>query len=247
MAGLAAVLMGLLATQARSESRDHEQDLQFFERRIRPALVTHCYECHSASSKKVGGKLYLDHAGGLLRGGESGSAIVPGRPGESLLIRAIRKENDDLVMPPDDKPSLPEAVVNDLVEWVRRGAPDPRASPGEKSPRDAQPNGAALWSFQPVDKPAPPRTRDQDWPRDDIDRFLLAQLESREFRPADDAPPGTLIRRLYFDLVGLAPTYDEVGAFLNACQQNRQSAVEALVDRLLASPHFGERWGRHWL
>ena len=155
MAGLAAVLMGLLATQARSESRDHEQDLQFFERRIRPALVTHCYECHSASSKKVGGKLYLDHAGGLLRGGESGSAIVPGRPGESLFIRAIRKENDDLVMPPDDKPSLPEAVVNDLVEWVRRGAPDPRASPGEKSPRDAQPNGAALWSFLPVDKQPP--------------------------------------------------------------------------------------------
>ncbi|HJM65719.1 MAG: DUF1549 domain-containing protein [Roseibacillus sp.] len=247
MAGLAAVLMGLLAAQAQAESLAEEQGLQFFERRIRPALVTHCYECHSAGSKKAGGKLYLDHAGGLLRGGESGPAIVPGRPGESLFIRAIRKENDDLVMPPDDKPSLPEAVVNDLVEWVRRGAPDPRASPGGKSPQEVMPDEAALWSFQPLGKPTPPQLRDQDWPRNDIDRFLLAQLESREFRPADDAPPGTLIRRLYCDLVGLAPTYDEIGEFLSACQQNRQSAVEALVDRLLASPHFGERWGRHWL
>jgi mono/diheme cytochrome c family protein len=111
--------MGLLAAQAQAESLAEEQGLQFFERRIRPALVTHCYECHSAGSKKAGGKLYLDHAGGLLRGGESGPAIVPGRPGESLFIRAIRKENDDLVMPPDDKPSLPEAVVNDLVEIGR--------------------------------------------------------------------------------------------------------------------------------
>ena len=247
ISALAAVSMGLLATPASGELPTGKKDLQFFERRIRPVLVNHCYECHSADSKKVGGNLYLDHAEGLLQGGESGPAIVPGRPDESLLIRAIRKTDDDLVMPPEDKDSLPPTALHDLVEWVKRGAPDPRTSPGENTPPKDKSDETALWSFQPVSNPSPPRTRNPNWPLDDIDRFILSRLESLDFQPSPDATPSTLIRRLYFDLIGLAPTYSEVNSFLEACRKDKKSAVTNLIDRLLASPHFGERWGRHWL
>ncbi|MEC9055312.1 MAG: c-type cytochrome domain-containing protein, partial [Verrucomicrobiota bacterium] len=178
ISALAAVGIGLLAAPARSELPTGEKDLQFFERRIRPVLVNHCYECHSADSKKVGGNLYLDHAEGLLQGGESGPAIVPGRPDESLLIQAIRKTDDDLVMPPEDKDSLPPTALHDLVEWVKRGAPDPRTSPGENTPPKDESDETALWSFQPVSNPSPPRTRNPNWPLDDIDRFILSRLES---------------------------------------------------------------------
>ena len=247
ISALAAVSMGLLATPASGELPTGKKDLQFFERRIRPVLVNHCYECHSADSKKVGGNLYLDHAEGLLQGGESGPAIVPGRPDESLLIRAIRKTDDDLVMPPEDKDSLPPTALHDLVEWVKRGAPDPRTSPGENTPPQDKSDETALWSFQPVSNPSPPRTRNPNWPLDDIDRFILSRLESLDFQPSPDATPSTLIRRLYFDLIGLAPTYSEVNSFLEACRKDKKSAVTNLIDHLLASAHFGERWGRHWL
>ena len=244
---LAAVAFGVFGTRVMGELPAGEKDLQFFESRIRPALVNHCYECHSADSKKVGGNLYLDHAEGLLKGGESGPAIIPGRPQESLLIRAIRKTDGDLVMPPEDKTHLSKTIIHDLEEWIQRGAPDPRSSSGGNAPQEDTGDEAALWSFQAISNPSPPQTNNLDWPIDNIDRFLLSRLESSNFQPGPDAPPATLIRRLYFDLIGLAPTYEEINSFLKACRENRQTAVINLVDQLLASPHFGERWGRHWL
>ena len=247
ISALVAVNLGLLASPTRGELPTEKKDLHFFERRIRPVLVNHCYECHSVDSKKVGGNLYLDHAEGLLRGGESGPAIVPGRPDESLLIQAIRKTDYDLIMPPGEKDSLPPTALQDLVEWVKRGAPDPRTSSGENTPAKSPSDESALWSFQPVSNPSPPRTRNPNWPLDDMDRFILSRLESLDFQPAPDATPSTLIRRLYFDLIGLAPSFDEVKRFLEACSTDKKSAVTNLIDHLLASPHFGERWGRHWL
>ncbi|NIP98394.1 MAG: DUF1549 domain-containing protein, partial [Akkermansiaceae bacterium] len=223
--------------------------MQFFEGRIRPVLVEHCYDCHSAGAKKVGGKLYLDSREGILRGGESGPALVAGKPEESLLIQAIRQSDREFVMPPEEKEPLPEAVVHDFVEWIRMGAPDPRTAGGEPGKPGAgeEPGGEALWSFQPLADPTPPATRDAGWPRDPLDHFVLARLEAEGHRPVDDAPPETLARRLYFDLIGLAPTLEEIRDFVEAHEREGQVAVEQLVDRLLASPHFGERWGRHWL
>lgn len=227
--------------------RGETEGLQFFERKIRPALVQHCYQCHAAGAKKVGGKLYLDSREGMLRGGESGPSLVAGRPEESLFIRAIQRTDKDLQMPPDDKPPLPQTVAHDFVEWVKMGAPRPPVEARNTEPPAPRDREGALWSFQPLTHPTPPATKDQTWPRDDLDRFILARLESDGLLPTADAPPQTLIRRLYFDLIGLAPTFAEVRSFVSAYQSEGQAAVEALVDQLLASPRFGERWGRHWL
>ena len=182
MAALAAVLAGLFANLAPAESPTEEQDLQFFERRIRPALVTHCYECHSTSSRE-GRRQALP---GSCRGTAPRRGIrtcdCPRPPRESLLIRAIQKEDDDLVMPPTDKPPLPEAVVNDLVEWIKRGLPTPapprgKGAHGKQGPMRT-PSGPSSHSEKQS-----PQPRDRDWPRDDIDRFLLSRLESRDFDP----------------------------------------------------------------
>lgn len=216
-------------------------DLAFFESKIRPAIATHCYECHSKGSRKLGGKLYLDSRKGVLQGGESGPAIVPRKPEESLLIQAVRREDPDAAMPPEHP--LPEVVVHDFVEWVKRGAPDPRDG---EVPSAEKLGKEALWSFQPMTRPVPPESN-SEWPRDSIDQFVLARLEKEGHQPEQDAPPEVLARRIYFDLIGLAPTRSELDAFGLAWESDREKAVVALVDRLLASPQFGERWGRHWL
>ena len=238
--GLASVWLAvwLPAAELRPEQR------AFFESKIRPVLVKQCYECHSSGAKKVGGKLLLDSPGELLGSGESGPAMLPGKPDESLLIQALRY--DGLEMPP--KHRLPPAVVNDFVTWVKMGAPDPRANPPKSPRKDGAADPAALWSFQPVTNPKPPAVRTKGWARDPFDAFVLAKVEAANLTPAKDATPATLIRRLHFDLLGLPPTAEQVVAFERACSiGNRQSAIASLVDRLLASPHFGERWGRHWL
>ena len=218
---------------------------QFFEAKIRPVLATHCGECHASTAEKLRGGLRLDSREGLRLGGDSGPAIVPGRPDESLLLRAIRYRDEDLQMPPKGK--LPDAVVADFEAWIRMGAPDPRTAPAPVPSRSTSADLAkarGFWSFRPPKKSAPPAARRNEWPRDAIDRFLLSALEARGLAPVADADRPRLLRRVTFDLSGLPPTPEELDAFL---ADRSPDAFARVVDRLLASPRFGERWGRHWL
>jgi len=220
-------------------------DLEFFEKKVRPVLVARCYKCHSAEGK-VKGHLRLDTREGWVKGGETGPAIQPADPDHSLLIQAVRHSKQDLEMPPDSK--LPEGELATLVEWVKRGAPDPRTGPAAPIVA-ARPTGntekaRSHWSYQPIRAVALPAVKDTAWPKGEIDRFILASLESKHLRPAPDASPEVLVRRVYFDLTGLPPTPEEIDSYLADSSPNR---FEKLVDKLLASPRFGERWGRHWL
>jgi len=220
-------------------------DLKFFENKIRPVLVKHCYACHSQDAKEVGGKLLLDTRASLRKGGESGPALVEGKPEESLLVQALLY--DDLQMPPDEP--LPEAIINDVKEWIRRGAPDPRQPKKVVRQRDGSTivSDEALWSLQPRANPAVPEVQQAEWCRDPLDRFVLARIEAANLKPAGDAEPAKLVRRLYIDLLGLPPTKTEVDQFVADHQRRGAEAVSALVDQLLTSPQFGERWGRFWL
>ena len=220
--------------------------LEFFEKKIRPVLVSECYKCHS-KDEKVKGELRLDWRGGWQKGGESGAAIIPGRVGKSLLIQAIRHGNADLKMPPKKK--LTPTQIADFEKWVAMGAPDPRTS-AEASVAEEKLNLEAarkFWAFQPVRKPPVPKVKNEKWPHKNLDRFVLAAQETKGIHPGPDAGDLTLLRRLYFDLIGLPPTPMQMADFQKRAVVNRKSAIENEVDALLASPHFGERWGRHWL
>ncbi len=218
------------------------EGLDFFEKKIRPVLVEHCYKCHSASSEKVKGGLLLDTREGIRKGGESGHAVVPGNLKESLLISALK--HDGFEMPP--KKVLPAAVVADFEKWIQSGAADPRRAtrPVAKADSIDIEAGRKHWAYQPLKAPALPKVTDAAWPANDIDRFILARLESAGLQPGADAKKIILIRRLYFDLVGLPPTPKEIARFVD---DKSPEAYENLVDRLMKSPRFGERWGRHWL
>ncbi len=222
----------------------------FFEKKIRPALVKYCFECHSPQAKKLKGGLRLDHAAGVLKGGNTGKVVVPGKPEKSPLVEAIRWKNKDLQMPPEEK--LPEAVIADLERWIAMGVPWPSevaaneadaGAPAAKKEYDTS-KARSHWAYQPVVKPAVPAPADSAWSRNDIDRFILAGLEKKGLKPAGDADRRTLIRRATFDLVGLPPSPEEVEAF---AADTSPDAFEKVVDRLLESPRYGERWGRHWL
>ena len=224
-----------------------------FAREIFPILQRSCFECHDAKLQK--GKLRLDSRDGWAKGGESGPAIVPGKPDDSLLIKGVRHWDKEFKMPPE-KPLTPPQVA-DLVQWVKLGAPDPRTNaPALVATTAAKPaygvsveEGRKHWAYQPVKAQPLPKLKDKTWPRNDVDFFTFARMEKAGVTPAPDADPRTLIRRLTFDLTGLPPTPEETEAFVHACSPigNRQSAIGNAVDRLLASPHYGERWGRHWL
>jgi hypothetical protein len=230
---------------------DEAADLAFFEQKVRPVLIEHCHACHAQDANKVRGGLLLDSRAGWQRGGDSGEpAVVPGKPDESPLILAVRHA-DGLAMPPDKK--LPASVIADLEEWVRRGAFDPRKE-GAVEPKRAD---KSWWSLQPLRDVAPPAvtlspeqqisTKVGEADLSAIDRFLLVELARKglTFNPPADAR--TLIRRMSYDVTGLPPTPDEVTEFEQAFAAQPDAAVEALVDRLLASPGYGEQWGRHWL
>ncbi len=220
-----------------------EEQTTFFENRIRPLLVNHCYECHSEESETAEGGLLVDSSPTLLRGGASGPAIVPGDISSSLLIKAVRYDNDDLQMPPDGK--LSDAEIASLEEWIHGDAPDPRRDTTHIPLRTIDVAEARkFWSFQPITDPDVPIVRDAAWPASDIDRFILSQLESSDMSPVELADKRTLIRRATFDLIGLPPTPAEVEAFVD---DNSPDAFEKVVERLLASPQYGERWGRHWM
>jgi hypothetical protein len=238
-------LLGALtgAVLAGSPARGADADgAGLFREKIEPLLVAECYGCHSARAEKLKGGLRLDSREGMLRGGESGPAVVPGKSGESLLVQAIRHE-DGLEMPPK-KPKLPAAVVADFVRWIDSGAPAPSAGPGEAAVGSVAAAARNHWAFQPVKVTGPPEVRDRAWVETFVDAYVLAKLEERHWLPAPPAGRAEWLRRVTFDLTGLPPTPKEVEAFLG---DPASGAFERVVDRLLASPRYGERWAQHWL
>ena len=244
---LALLAVGIFTASARGAAPTDRAGVDFFEKKIRPVLSANCYQCHASTSEKVKGGLMVDRRAALLKGGESGPAVVPGKPDDSPLIRAVRYDHDDLKMPP--KQRLNETVVADLERWVAMGAPWPVEKPST-AVKSADPNSdyqrllREHWAWQPVKPVKPPAVKDTNWPLDDVDRFVLAKLEWQNLKPVGPAERHTLLRRVTFDLTGLPPTPQEVEAFVS---DKSADAYEKVVDRLLASPAFGERWGRHWL
>ena len=220
-------------------------DRHFFETRVEPVLSESCYKCHSHQADRIKGKLMLDSREGLLVGGNTGPAIVPGKPDDSLLIEAIRYADQDLQMPPPDHGGmLSRQQIADLTEWVRRGAPDPRVPAMTAGGKAYGGAGKAHWAFQPVVKPAVPAVADHSWGQSPVDDFILARLEAESLHPNPAADKRTLLRRVTFDLIGLPPTEAEIQAFI---ADPSPDAYAKVVDRLLASPHYGERWARYWL
>jgi hypothetical protein len=235
----ASVWIGLTVPAIAAEAPKDPAAERLFESKIRPVLAGRCWKCHGGD--KARGGLRLDSREALLEGGDHGPAIVPGDPEKSLLIQAIRHAHDEIKMPP--KQRLPDAVVADFAAWVKGGATWPKAAPVARS-GDRAPTGAKrLWAFEPVRKSLPPPDPD-GWAANPVDRFIRARLRQQGFQPAGPADRRTLIRRATFDLTGLPPTPAEVDAFL---ADRSPDAWARVVDRLLASPHYGERWGRHWL
>jgi cytochrome c553 len=215
----------------------------FFEKEIRPALVQHCVRCHG--EEKVQGGLRLDTREGWQAGGDSGPAIIAGDP-QSLLLQAIEYEDINLEMPPRGK--LPETTIAAFQKWIRKGAFDPRSKGrlGDKNQGNTVTieQGKKFWAFQPLLAPVSPELSDSNWPSNDIDRFVLAKLVEKGIKPAGDATKENLLRRLTYDLTGLPPTSDQIERFL---ADESDGATDKVIDRLLQSGHFGERWGRHWL
>jgi hypothetical protein len=221
------------------------QQVAFFETKIRPVLVQHCYECHSSyaeKAKKLRGGLMLDTRDGLRKGGSSGPALVPGNARQSLLIQALRHE--EIQMPPKKK--LPDAVIEDFVQWVDKGAADPRTGPAVAVAKRADDGDAAKqhWAFRPLDTSKPPEVEDKAWVRTPIDQFILARLEEAKLKPTPAAAKEKLIRRAYFDLWGLPPAPADIDAFVKDASPD---AYTKLIDRLLENDHYGERQARHWL
>ncbi len=218
------------------------EDYRFFETRIRPLLANHCYKCHGP--KKQEGGLRLDSLAGILKGGDAGPAAVQRKPKQSLLLTAVGYRDEDLKMPPDKK--LSDRQIADLTRWVSMGTPYPgqTAAPVVNNKAIDFERARKFWAFQPVRPPVVPTVKDLEWPTSDLDRLVLIQLEAHDLRPAPAADKRTLIRRATFDLIGLPPTRAEIQDFLN---DNSPDAFAHVVDRLLSSKHYGERWGRHWL
>ncbi|MEM1069960.1 MAG: DUF1549 domain-containing protein, partial [Planctomycetota bacterium] len=220
------------------------EQLEFFEREVRPVLVEHCYECHSTKAERVEASLLLDSRASHLKGGDSGPAIIPGDVDGSLLIESVRYESYE--MPPEGQ--LPDRQIKALERWVEMGAPWPEESAptanANASAFDLEQRKSEFWAWQPVVEYKPPSVQNDAWPNNTLDHFTLARLEDAGLQPARDADRTEILRRLSFDLIGLPPTAEEVQAFL---QDDSDNATERVVDRLLDSAHFGERWGRHWL
>ncbi|MDQ3252777.1 MAG: DUF1549 domain-containing protein, partial [Acidobacteriota bacterium] len=229
-----------------STQEPSREGVAFFESKIRPVLAEQCYMCHSAKSKKPQGGLVLDTRDGVRKGGASGvPAVVTGEPEKSLLLKAIRHEDAKLQMPPGGQ--LTPEQIKDFEAWIKMGAPDPRTQQAAAEtpwPADDLKEARAFWSLQTIKDPPAPLVKDTRWAKSAIDRFILAGLEKKNLRPVRDADKRTLIRRATFDLIGLPPAPVDVEAFL---QDRSPTAFEKVIDRLLASTHYGERWGRHWL
>ncbi|MEQ1828392.1 MAG: PSD1 and planctomycete cytochrome C domain-containing protein [Pirellula sp.] len=222
------------------------QELEFFEKSIRPLFVTHCYECHSGNEKNGG--LKLDSRDAILRGGDSGPAIRPREIDLSLIIKAVRYQTQELQMPP--KGALPASDIALLERWIAMGAPDPRTEINLAKQPASGPSGMSVeegrrfWSLRPISNPAIPQTQRTDWARSPIDGFVLSKLEDQNLSPAPEADRRSIVRRLTLGLTGLPPTPDEMAAFAS---DESPYAYDQLIERLLASPQYGVHWGRHWL
>ncbi|MCA9006847.1 MAG: DUF1549 domain-containing protein, partial [Planctomycetaceae bacterium] len=229
------------AWSAEAAGKAGDKGIEFFESKIRPVLIKHCYECHAADSKSIRGGLLLDTRAGLLKGGDSGPALQPGKPAESMLLESLRFESFE--MPPSGK--LAPEIIADFETWIKMGAPDPRDGESKivKQGVDIE-TGKEFWAFRPITTHPVPAVTDAGWYETDIDLFIRARQEQRNLEPAPEASPTTLVRRLYYDLTGLPPTPAQIDAYL---KDESPGATEKLVDELLASPQFGVRWGRYWL
>jgi hypothetical protein len=220
-----------------------DEQAKFFRAKIEPLFAQECYKCHSPEAKEVKGEFLLHNRESLVKGGPSGKAIVPGNVADSLLISAIK--HVDFEMPP--KKRLPDAVVKDFERWIEMGAPDPRdGEAGSLAESDYDySTGRRFWSFQLLQRPSVPKVNYQaDWARTEIDQFILQKLAGKQLKPNPIADRHALARRIYFDLIGLPPSPKELDEF----EQNKSpTAYAELIDKLLESPHYGERWGRHWL
>jgi hypothetical protein len=238
---------GFSQTVLEAGSPAAEARTRFFESKVRPILSAHCYKCHGPDSGKGKGELRVDSLDGLLRGGESGPAIVRGDPGRSLMIRAIRHDGE-VSMPPKKK--LAQAEIDALTSWVKMGSPWPDSREIPAPPKDASrrakwdERGRDFWAFRVPRPYSPPVVADSRWPRSAIDHFILAGLEAAGLHPAPPADRLTLLRRITFDLWGIPPSPAEIDAFL---RDESPDAFERVIDRLLSSPRYGQRWGRHWL
>ncbi|HZL34650.1 MAG TPA: PSD1 and planctomycete cytochrome C domain-containing protein [Tepidisphaeraceae bacterium] len=222
--------------------------MEYFEKHIRPVLVERCYQCHSAGAKKLKGELRLDSRDGVLKGGKDGAVLVAGEPGKSRLLTALRFTDADLQMPP--KHQLPAEQVDAFERWIKMGAPDPRTQAPAASATAAAPApydyeaARKFWSFQPLSNPPVPQAGDKSWPLTAVDGFVAREYESHHLKPVAITEKRALLRRATYDLTGLPPTVDETEAFL---ADGSSEAFAKVVDRLLASPAYGEKWGRHWL
>ncbi|MHC4878067.1 MAG: DUF1553 domain-containing protein [Planctomycetota bacterium] len=229
------------ADNANQSDRPSAAGIDFFEKSVRPLLVRYCYECHSEQADQKKGDLLLDRRAGWQSGGDSGPAIVPGKPDESLLISSVKYESFE--MPP--KGRLSDADVAIFEKWIAIGAPDPRADAISVDAESIDIDAARdFWSFQHPQKRAAPEVQDSQWARSEIDQFLLVDIEAAKLSPVADASRREWLRRATFDLTGLPPTPDEIAAFLS---DSSGIAKASVIDRLLMSEHFGEHWGRHWL
>lgn len=224
---------------------DDAEKREFFENKIRPMLVQYCFECHSGEEIEAGLSLESKQAWEL--GGDNGAAIIPGKPDESLLIDAVRyTENLAPAMPPDSK--LSDEQIALFEKWVEDGAIDPRTADAGHAPQkvafDVQSRADEQWCWQPIQKPSPPQVKNSNWPNSPIDQFVLARIEKAGLHPAEDAAPEIWLRRVYFDLIGLPPTPQQVTTFL---EDSSAAGKAKVVDELLNSVHFGEKWARHWM
>jgi Protein of unknown function (DUF1553)/Protein of unknown function (DUF1549)/Planctomycete cytochrome C len=223
-------------------------DTSFFESKIRPVLVAKCYGCHASTLSSPQSGLSLDTKAGVLKGGDGGPVIIPGKPAESRLLTALRYTDPDLQMPPTGK--LSDSVIADFETWIASGAPDPRTGPSTAAKGPGPLKGMSIadgrewWAFQPVHEWPAPGAKDSTWPKTKIDSFILAKLTENKLTPSPAADRVVLVTRAYVDLLGYKPTYDEIQAFVN---DQSPKAYENLIDQLLASPHYGEQWGRHWM
>ena len=244
LAALAFPMVSFIGSSA--EPKLTSEQTQFFESKIRPLFAENCYKCHSKTSEKVKGGLLLDSKEGVLKGGDTGPAIIPGNPGKSLLLQAVRYKDKDLQMPPNDR-KLADDQIADLESWVKMGAPDPRVAGAEEPSHYVldQKKARQHWAYQRVAKPPIPTVEDgRHWVQTPVDSFILSKLLEKGLAPSAPADKVTLLRRASFDLTGLPPTAEEVDDFLADTSTN---AFAAVVNRLLDSPRYGERWGRYWL
>ncbi|NNE90713.1 MAG: DUF1553 domain-containing protein [Verrucomicrobiales bacterium] len=235
-----------------SQKKFTDEQINFFESKIRPQLIEHCYKCHAKEGDKVRGGLLLDTRSASLRGGDTGPAVVPGNLNESLLYEAITYEDSSLEMPPKYK--LPAHVIADFKTWIEMGAPDPRTDEADNKPAekysstiDVEAAREEHWAWQVPQKHPVPSTSHPEWARNEIDHFVLAKLEESGLEPNADADPRTFLRRLSFDLIGLPPTPEQTGGFVKTWATDPDKAIHSAVDFMLDSDHYGERWGRHWM